>query len=234
MLSKQIEELKRILSDEDLQKYRGDAFWNLILAVIAADAFAGITAAKDVKELIFHMPTVLFWDKMKRYLMGTFYSFEDQVKMAAKFNPDSEDYTLFVKRQIHLVNEINDDEKIDYLASLTRCYLLTELEQDLYFKLFNFITMCTPEELGFLKGIQEDSKLLNSSIVSGLYQFGLIEQGDTIDHGYGYVLTDYGKALKQNCLNFDEDCIHTIKYYRFDQICPIRRLEPMPIDGLNA
>lgn len=232
MLNKQITELKRILSDEDLQKYQGDAFWGLVQAVITADAFTGIVAAKDVKELIFHIPTVLFWDKMKRYLMGTFFSFRDQVKMAEKFNADNEQYTAFVKRQVHLINEIDDDAKIDYFASLTRCFLLTDLEQDLYFKLVKFIIICTVDELDFLKNTQDTAELQNSALVSGLYQFGLIEQGRNVEKGYGYVLTDYGKALKQNCLNFDEDYTPATKYLSYAKMKPIRRMEPASKDSL--
>lgn len=103
MLENQIKKLTAILTDEDLQNYSGECFWNLIQAVIAEDPFSGIAAGKNVKELVFHMPTVLFWDKMKRFLMGTFHDYQDQIKMAQKFNKDNKNYTGFVKRQIHLI-----------------------------------------------------------------------------------------------------------------------------------
>lgn len=99
MLERQINSLRTILSDEDLQQYAGDGFWNLIQAVVLSDPFAGIYAGKDIKELIFHIPTILFWDKMKRYLLGTFSCFEDQVKMAQKFCHNDDRYNNFVKNK---------------------------------------------------------------------------------------------------------------------------------------
>ena len=153
MLENQISTLRRILSDEDLQHYAGDCFWNLIQMVTFSDPFAGIAAGKDMKELIFHIPTILFWDKMKRYLSGTFSCFDDQAKMTEKFNKDSNKYNDFVKKQIHLINEIDDDKKVDYFASLTRCFLLTAMDETLFFKLSKFLITCTPEELQFIADI---------------------------------------------------------------------------------
>ena len=70
--------------------------------------------------------------------------------LAEKFNRRNKDYNDFVKRQIHLINEINDDKKVDYFAQLTRCYLLYEMEDALFYKLARFITLCTPEELEYI------------------------------------------------------------------------------------
>ena len=92
MLDNQITALKTILSDEDLQQYSGEGFWNLIQAVVLSDPFTGTLALNNIRELIFHIPTILFWDKMKRYLLGTFSCFEDQVRMAEKFNNDNNSY----------------------------------------------------------------------------------------------------------------------------------------------
>ena len=35
-------------------------FWNLIQAVISKDPVSGTLAGKDVKQIVFHMPTVIF------------------------------------------------------------------------------------------------------------------------------------------------------------------------------
>ena len=52
--------------------------------------------------------------------VGTFRNYAEQVKMAGKFNEENMDYEKFVKRQIHLINEINDDKKVDYFAQVAR------------------------------------------------------------------------------------------------------------------
>lgn len=112
MLDRQIAKLKSIMLDEDLKKYAGDAFLNLISCVISADPIAGIKSIEDVKNLVFHFPTIIFWDKMKRFFQKTFYNYEEQVKLAAKFSGDNRKYTEFVKRLIYTIDKIDDDESI--------------------------------------------------------------------------------------------------------------------------
>lgn len=74
----QIKALAEIIKNDDLREYTGDAFWNLVQAVISQDPMSGALAAKDVKQIIFHMPTVIFWNKMKRYFCGTFSDYSNK------------------------------------------------------------------------------------------------------------------------------------------------------------
>ena len=112
MFENQVKALTTILKNNDIHEYAGDAFWNIIKAVVLGDVEVWIDTAADIKNLLFHVPTILFWDKMKRYMFGTFRNYDEQVKMASKFNDDNKDYEKFVKKQIHLINEINDDKKL--------------------------------------------------------------------------------------------------------------------------
>lgn len=52
--------------------------------------------------------------------------------MAAKFNDDNKKYNKFVKRLIHLLDQLDDDQKVDYFAALTRAFLLTDLDKYLF------------------------------------------------------------------------------------------------------
>lgn len=226
MLNNQLAKLTTILEDKDLQQYSGDAFWNLIQSVIIGDSFAGIEAAGDIKKIIFHMPTLIFWDKMKRYLLGTYRCFSDQVKMSEKFNFDHAEYNMFVKRQIHLIDELNDDLKVDFFAALTRCFLLTNLNRDLYFKLAKLLSVCTYMELEFLKSINIDFSSKNTTMISLLYQNGLFEQKERDDGGITYVLSDLAKALKQNSLNFDEGLSGENRLVSLEQLTPLSIAEP--------
>ena len=63
MFEKQVTALTAILKDTDIQSYAGDGFWNIIKAVSLGDAGALLDSANDIKNLVFHAPTVLFWDK---------------------------------------------------------------------------------------------------------------------------------------------------------------------------
>jgi hypothetical protein len=202
MLDRQIAKLKSIMLDEDLKKYAGDAFLNLISCVISADPIAGIKSIEDVKNLVFHFPTIIFWDKMKRFFQKTFYNYEEQVKLAAKFSGDNRKYTEFVKRLIYTIDKIDDDEKVDYFATLTRSFLLTDLKPDLFFKLSKFITMCTPQELEYLREMSVSDDFQNSAMVFALYQYGLFAREVMLNEEYN--LTYFAIALKDNCLNFNE------------------------------
>lgn len=97
MFEKQINALTTILRDKDIKEYSGDLFYNIIKAVALGDVDALLDTAGDVKNIIFHTPTILFWDKMQRYLFGTFKNFDDQVKMSEKFtNNNLADQSLMV------------------------------------------------------------------------------------------------------------------------------------------
>lgn len=216
MLDRQIAKLKSIMMDEDLKAYTGDAFWNLISCVISADPIAGIKSMEDVKNLVFHFPTIIFWSKMKSFFQGTFANYEEQVKLAAKFSSDNNKYTEFVKKLIYTIDKIDDDEKVDYFANLTRSFLLTGLQPELFFKLSKFIVMCTPQELDYLKGVSELGVLSNSAMVFALCQYGLLVKRDMLSDEY--ILSDFAKALKQNCLNFNDGIGGRIRIVGYEEM----------------
>lgn len=226
IFKKQLTALATIIKDKDIRKYSGEAFWNIIKATIMGDVGALLEAGDDVKNIIFHTPTVLFWDKMQRYLYGTFKDFEEQVKLAAKFNDDNDKHEEFVKRQIHLINEIDDDKKIDYFAALTRCYLLTDLEEALFFKLAKFINICTPAELDFLRSVSYSYNSENNAMISSLYQYGLFSQKQKDNGGVVYALSDFAKALKHNSLNFEDGLQGQQRLCSYQQLAPLSIAEP--------
>lgn len=233
MIEKQIAALTTILKDRDIHEYAGDAFLNIVKAVSLGNVGALLDSSVDIKNLLFHTPTILFWDKMQRYMFGTFRDYTEQVKMAGKFNEDNKDYEKFVKRQIYLINEINDDKKVDYFAQLTRCYLLTEMENALYYKLAKFLVMCTPEELDYIAsfGYEETTNL--TVMVSSLYQYGLFEQQEKQHGGVDYVLSGFAKALKYNSLNFNEGISGRNRIVSYSQIAPLSISEPMTWEDID-
>lgn len=234
MFDKQVTALTAILKDKDIREYSGDAFWNIIKAVVLGDVGALLDATNDLKNILFHTPTVLFWDKMQRYLFGTFRDYSDQVRMSAKFTEDNSEYEAFVKKQIHLINEMNDDRKIDYFAMLTRCFLLTDMEDALYYKLARFINICTPEELEYIKSFDYDKKSEINAVISSLYQYGLFDQAEKEHGGVEYVLSGFAKALKDNSLNFDEGLHGRVRILSYEQIPPLNIAEPATWDDIDS
>ncbi len=234
MFDKQVTALTAILKDKDIREYSGDAFWNIIKAVVLGDVGALLDATNDLKNILFHTPTVLFWDKMQRYLFGTFRDYSDQVRMSAKFSEDNSEYEAFVKKQIHLINEMNDDRKIDYFAMLTRCFLLTDMEDALYYKLARFINICTPEELEYIKSFDYDKKSEINAVISSLYQYGLFDQAEKEHGGVDYVLSGFAKALKDNSLNFDEGLHGRVRILSYEQIPPLNIAEPATWNDIDS
>lgn len=234
MFDKQVTALTAILKDKDIREYSGDAFWNIIKAVVLGDVGALLDATNDLKDILFHTPTVLFWDKMQRYLFGTFRDYSDQVRMSAKFTEDNSEYEAFVKKQIHLINEMNDDRKIDYFAMLTRCFLLTDMEDALYYKLARFINICTPEELEYIKSFDYEKKSEINAVISSLYQYGLFDQAEKEHGGVDYVLSGFAKALKDNSLNFDEGLHGRVRILSYEQIPPLNIAEPATWDDIDS
>lgn len=229
MLEKQVAALTGILKNEDIQSYAGDSFYNLIKAVLFQDAGAAADGVRDMKATIFHIPTALFWDKMQRYLYGTFKSYGEQVEMSNKFSGDNADYNAFVKRQMQLIDKIDDDAKVDYFSNLTRCFLLTEMNVVLYYKLANFLNLCTSEELNYIKDFRSDKKSSLNVMIASLYQYGLFEQDGT-----DYVLSDFGKALKADSLNFDEPAMCRNRILTYDQMKPLNIAGPISVDEIQG
>ena len=197
MLEKQIHALGTVMKSPEFHSSALEGSLSLMKLVLFKDYGAGVDLAKASAELLFHTPTILYWDKMWRYMCGVYKVPEDHVKLAEKFYDDNPRYEAFVKKQMNLINQFSDDLKIDYFASLTRCYLYTGLEENLYLKLARFLTECTPGELQFLAETSYDARLDNTMMAASLYQYGLLMLEEQTDGKSKYVLSDLGKALKQ-------------------------------------
>lgn len=192
-----------IIENKDLQHYKDEGFENFIQAVFTGDAFSGISALSNVKEYIFHIPTALFWDKMKRFLLGTYHNFEEQIRMASKFNSDDQHkFVSLIKSQINVINQIEDDKKIDYYSQLTRCVLLDLIDLSQYNRLTKSILSCTSDELQYV--IDEHDKVINYNMtVYFLHNEGIVEQVDTTQPEL-FKLSEYGNRLYTYALSSDE------------------------------
>lgn len=124
-------------------------------------------------------------------------------------------------------------KKVDYFAMLTRCYLLFDLEDTLYYKLARFINICTPEELEYIKKFNYDGKSDLTVMISLLYQYGLFEQKAKEKGGEDYVLSDFAKALKFNSLNFDEGLQGKDRILSYSQMSPLNIPESATWDEID-
>lgn len=84
MFENQITALTAILKNNDIQEYAGDAFGKIIQAVSLGDVNilnigqTAVEVGNDLRKILFHIPTVLFWEKMQRYMFGTFKIFKNK------------------------------------------------------------------------------------------------------------------------------------------------------------
>lgn len=219
MLENQLQALCAIWRDQELRGLMKDSVFSLMKLVFFKDAGSGADALRSIAQ--FHTPTILYWDKMWRYTNGVFRDSTDQIKLAEKFNPDDPEYKAFVKKQMNLINEMNDDKKIDFFAMLTRSFLYTEMDKQLYSKLARFLAMCTPEELEFLRDMRYDDRIANSMMAYSVYQYGLLVPEYSGGYEPGFVLSDFGKSLKQNALNFDDGIGNQKRIVSYDAMIPM-------------
>ena len=202
--NKFVEKIAKV-SQSDMSIIKDD-FLNFIIENVK-DIFKPLSIACDVKEFIFTIPNQIFFNKMKRFLSESYCELDlhIRVRFAQKFSED--DYTNYVKRQIELINSINDENKIDYLANLTRACILGFIDTNVYFKLSNIINQTTIEELKYLSKYIDKEIEDNNAYIYSLQQIGLVKQD--IISGFGeniqkYSYTEFGKAIDKFAIKLNK------------------------------
>lgn len=219
-----------VLKNEDIQNYAGEGIWSLIQAVFTGDVFSGVSAGKNIKELIFHLPTANFWAKMQRFLLGTYRNFEEQVKMASKFDKDNEKYKEYVYMMIETVDKIDSMAKIDYFSNLTRVFLLEVIDEGLFYKFRQLLLTCNHIELSFIKQNDVKQHFNYDIMIFSLKTIGLIEQVNTSNETY-YQFSALAEALKTYALCGDDISKPTTNYL---EITAPPDLEPIKWNEIDA
>ncbi len=194
----------------------------------------------DTTSCVLNFPTYIFLKKFERYLLGTLCNFEEQCKLAGKLDPKSntKNYQKLTEELILTIDKIESLDKILYFSSLTRALLLLDMEIELFWKLKYYIMNCTIGELKFLEDLPMNYKGRLNTKISILYRYGLFQQVFIeSDHDTMYEISDFGKALKSNCLNFDDEqtALKTGKtLIKYDDLSPLEMLEPMSYSDIEG
>lgn len=212
-----------ILRNKDIQQYSGEAFWDFIKALFSGDVFAGISSINNIKDIIFHAPTVLFWRKMQRFLLGTYRDFQEQVKMSSRFSQDDDKYKEFVYQLMETIDKLDTEKKVDYYSNITRSFLLDLIDENLFYKFRQILLNCTLGELEFIKECHENKRINYDLTVFSLKSFGLVEQTSDYSSVY-YILSDLAKNLKEHSLNGNDSTKHKLV---FSEVTPPSDLVPM-------
>lgn len=152
--------LQVIIQNEDMQKYSQESLINFIKA-LCGDYFAGLSCIKNTSDLILNIPTTIFWEKMKRFFIGTFHNPTDQIKLAAKFNKDNPSFRKYLRQLFVMVDELDHEMKIDYFSYLTRMFLIEDRGGDFgnYFILYNCLKNLPISTIDFIKKHNPTDKL---------------------------------------------------------------------------
>lgn len=181
---------------------------------------------------VFDFPLYWFWDKLSRYFKGSFASYDDRLKWCKKFQKDNKNYQKYIRRMIDTISKIENDVKVDYYANLTRWCLVQDADVELFFRLSQFLLSTTVDDLRFMEQARMDAKMDYNISIFYLLRDGLVEQDKD---GEKYVFSDMGRALKTNCLNYNEDGIkNREQYLTTEQISlpePIKALSWTDLDG---
>lgn len=211
-----------IIKNEDIHKYAGDAIWDFVQALFTGDVFSGLSSIKNIRDMIFHAPTVIFWNKMQKFLLGTYRNFNEQIKMASEFSKDNEKYKDFVVQMIETVDKLDNEIKIDYYSNITRSFLLELIDEDLFYKLRQILMSSTISELDFIKNHKDGDRFDYNIMIFALKNCGLVDQV-TDDKTY-YIFTDLAKRLKEHALSGDEEPKHKTSY---TELMPPEDLTPV-------
>ena len=221
-LQEKAEALSHFLRNRDLQKTAEEDLTDLIITTLSGDPISTGVAGKKVIDDIRNLPGYILWDKINRYLRGSFRSFEDQIKLASRFDKDSKDYARFVKKMILLIDQVEDDEKIDFYANLTRAFFMGLVDSDVFFKLTKFLLLLTFDELIFIRDCPEDFRSTLTVMISSLYQFGLFDQIQVDGNETRYVLSSFALSLKRNCLNIEEGVNGKERLGNYSELQPLK------------
>lgn len=193
-----------IIKNKNMQDYKDDAIWELIQYIFTGDVFSGISSIKNIKDMIFHAPTIIFWNKMQKFLLSTYRNFEEQVKMSSKFSKDNKKYQDFVLQMMETVDKLDDEIKVDYYSNITRSFFLELIDEDLFYKFRQILMSCNISELKYIDSKNKNSRFDYDIMTFSLKNYGLVDLKSDHDSNY-YQLTQLALKLKEHSLNSDDN-----------------------------
>ena len=194
-----------IVKDDDIKNLSKKSLLDFVNIVLNKDSFASSLAsvelATDIKNLLWQIPNAIFWDKMYRFIKGTYSDYEYQIKMCEKFHTNNEQFKQFVKKQIQIIEKIDFDDKVNWFSNLTRAFLLELIDEHEYFNFSFALRMISTENLTYLKKIITMNDVKENSILSLFYQHSLVNK---------FTPTTYGSSTSE--YNISDAGIKLLKY----------------------
>ena len=208
-LTKVKNSLVTLVKSKDIRQYSEETLYSFI-KYLAGDDTAALDIGKETLKVLYQVPNIIFFDKLRVFLNSSYAKIDygTRIKFSNKFTDENDKLESFVKRQIELIDSINDSKKIEYIASLTRALLLGFIDNNLYFKLANIVDKLTSEEIQYL-GENIDKPIIKLNVYTFSFKnVGLIEQTivpNTEEGKEQYSYTPLASAVDQFAIKIGND-----------------------------
>ena len=105
MLERVTNGVTSLIENNKIKDLIGKTTFDLVRIIFSKDPSSYIDFFSDTSKLLWQLPNAIFWDKMYRFLIGTYSDYEYQIKMCQKFQEDTKHYKEFVKKQIQIIDK---------------------------------------------------------------------------------------------------------------------------------
>lgn len=227
VLDKIVENLLCIVKSEETKKFVESSAENIASICLTGDLQSGILQeSKDFVKYAGSIKDILFWEKMKEWLTGIYNDPQMEIKASSKFTEDNSKLYEYTKRQIQYIAEIDEIEKINYYANLTRSWLMGYIKTSVYFKLVYLLKVFTLEELDYLKKNYTENEIMEVNFyIREFSLYGLIDViEETSEGNTTYKYSDLSKVFLYSGIDYGNYPI------KFDHI----GLEDMKITNTKA
>jgi len=226
-----LEAIAVVVKSKELKEYADSSVENFASVVLGGRLVSAKKQIESTTNLLFSIPDILFWDKMKCFLCGTYSDFNFQKKIFEKFS--EEEWIDFTKRQIHIVNEIEDDAKIAYFSNLTKSFAQNFIDLPLYFKLAKALQGTTREELRYLSTNINRRESPKDIFMMSLMQYGLATSYNLYELNWsGSIAPDIiDFTMLAHCMDRFAIDFENEDKYSYDEA--MLKLVDLPTDGLH-
>ncbi|MBP3314005.1 MAG: hypothetical protein J6K84_05070 [Oscillospiraceae bacterium] len=174
MLEKITNGVAAIINDTNIKEISKKSVFDFVNMVVNKDPFALVESVDNTKKLLWQIPNAIFWDKMYRFMIGTYSDYECQIKMCEKFQTDNIKAREFIKKQIQIIEKFDFDSKVIWFSNLTRSFLLELINEQDYFKLSFALRMIAAEDIEYMRSLIDLRDVSENSILNLFYQHSLV------------------------------------------------------------
>lgn len=181
---KLFETARELVRRDEIKDMSKDLLSDLVSGLLG-DPVAIARAMKAIVSSPFFIREQLFWQNFERFLNGI----DDCKKGFSEKISEDDNKEENAKRIIRIIDDLDTDNKVDYIINATIALCKDKLSLDEYFRVCRAIENCYISDLKFVKLSYDDSKLYPDSItVQDLTSNGLMDQviygGGSSDDNY--------------------------------------------------